>query len=160
MAMTAVEYFGGYDAPVSILATDIDTQVLATARRGVYAMQRVEKLERERLRRFFQRGTGANEGQCRVTEGLRRMVEFQPLNLLAPQWALRGPFDAVFCRNVVIYFDKPLQRTLFDRIADILTPGGWLFIGHSESLFRVSERFEMIALQLRVGGVPFLNIGF
>jgi len=139
MAMTAVEYFGGYDAPVSILATDIDTQVLATARRGVYAMQRVEKLERERLRRFFQRGTGANEGQCRVTEGLRRMVEFQPLNLLAPQWALRGPFDAVFCRNVMIYFDKPTQYRILSRIMPLLAQDGLFFAGHSESFFHAAE---------------------
>ncbi|HZR35242.1 MAG TPA: CheR family methyltransferase [Nevskia sp.] len=139
MAMTAVEHFGGFDAPVRVLATDIDTQVLATAQQGIYPMQRTEKLSPERLRRFFLRGTGANEGQCRVVEGLRRMIEFRPLNLLDPQWNLRGPFDAVFCRNVMIYFDKPTQYRILARIMPLLARDGLFFAGHSESFFHAAD---------------------
>jgi chemotaxis protein methyltransferase CheR len=139
LAMTAVEHFGGFDAPVRVLATDIDTQVLATAQHGVYPLQRVEKLEPERLRRFFLRGTGANDGQCRVAEGLRRMIDFRPLNLLDPQWPLRGPFDAVFCRNVMIYFDKATQYRILARIMPLLARDGLFFAGHSESFFHAAD---------------------
>lgn len=139
MAMTAVEHFGGFDAPVRVLASDIDTQVLATAQRGVYPLQRVEKMKKERLRRFFQRGTGVNEGQCRVADGLRRMIEFRPLNLLEPKWDLRGPFDAVFCRNVMIYFDKPTQYRILSRIMPLLAHDGLFFAGHSESFFHAAD---------------------
>ena len=76
-----------------------------------------------------------------VDDELKQSISFKQLNLLG-DWPMRGKFDAVFCRNVVIYFDKDVQRVLFDRIADLMTPRGWLFIGHSESLFRVSNRFE------------------
>ena len=78
-----------------------------------------------------------------MTDGLKERIAFRPLNLLGP-WPMRGPFDVIFCRNVVIYFEKPVQRTLFERFADILTPGGYLFIGHSETLFRVTDRFESL----------------
>ena len=142
MAMVAVEHFGGFNAPVRILATDIDTQVLDAARRGVYPMQRVEKLAPERLRRFFQRGAGPNEGLCRVVEELCHMVEFRPLNLLAPQWGLRGPFDAVFCRNVMIYFDKPTQYQILGRIMPLLARDGLFFAGHSESFFHAADLLQ------------------
>jgi chemotaxis protein methyltransferase CheR len=139
MAMAVVEHFGGFDAPVRILATDIDTQVLATAARGVYALPRLDKLTPERRRRFFQRGTGANDGLCRVVEPLRRLVEFRPLNLLDGQWPLRGPFDAIFCRNVMIYFDKPTQYRILSRIMPLLARDGLFFAGHSESFFHAAD---------------------
>lgn len=142
MAMTAVEHFGSMDAPVKILATDIDTQVLDTARQGVYPLERVEKLPPERLRRFFQRGTGQNEGYCRVVEGLRRMVEFRPLNLLDPQWDVRGPFDAIFCRNVMIYFDKATQYRILSRVMPLLADDGLFFAGHSESFFHATDLLQ------------------
>lgn len=142
MAMTAVEHFGTMDAPVKILATDIDTQVLDTARQGVYPLERVEKLPPERLRRFFQRGTGQNEGYCRVVEGLRRLVEFRPLNLLDPHWDLRGPFDAIFCRNVMIYFDKATQYRILSRVMPLLADDGLFFAGHSESFFHATDLLQ------------------
>ena len=139
LAISAVEHFGGFDAPVRILATDIDTSVLDTGRRGVYPLQRVEKLSQERLRRFFRRGTGANEGQCRVVDELRSMIEFRPLNLLEGPWGLRGPFDAIFCRNVMIYFDKPTQYRVLSRLMPLLARDGLFFAGHSESFFHAAD---------------------
>lgn len=129
----------GWDA--RILATDIDTDVLAIAKSGVYRAERVHGVSPERLRRWFQRGSGENAGNVRVIPALRESVAFRHLNLLDP-WPMHGPFDIIFCRNVVIYFDAETQRRLFARFADMLAPGGYLYIGHSESLFRISERFR------------------
>nr|WP_245795384.1 protein-glutamate O-methyltransferase CheR [Thioalkalivibrio denitrificans] len=126
-----------------ILATDIDTNVVARADTGVYPIERVRDMDSKRRRQWFQKGTGANAGKCRVHPSLREMIAFRPLNLLGP-WPMRGPFDIIFCRNVVIYFDKKTQRNLFDRYADILAPGGYLYIGHSESLFRINDRFDSV----------------
>ncbi len=139
LAMTVAEHYGRVDASVRILATDIDTQVLETARSGVYALDRVAGLPEERLRRFFQRGSGANQGYCRVAEELRRMVEFRPLNLLDEAWDLRGPFDAIFCRNVMIYFDKATQYRVLSRLVPLLAAGGRFFAGHSESFFHATD---------------------
>lgn len=139
MAMTAVEHFGGFDAPVRILATDIDTQVLETAQRGIYPLERVDKLTPERRRRFFRRGVGPQQGQCRVVDELRGMITYRQLNLLDPQWNLRGPFHAIFCRNVMIYFDKPTQYRVLSRMMPLLAPGGLFFAGHSESFFHAAD---------------------
>jgi chemotaxis protein methyltransferase CheR len=139
MAMTVAEHYGRLDPPVKILATDIDTQVLDTARTGIYPLERVANMPPERLRRFFQRGSGANRGHCRVVEELRRMVEFRPLNLLEPQWELRGPFDAIFCRNVMIYFDKATQYRVLSRLMPLLASDGLFFAGHSESFFHATD---------------------
>ena len=139
MAMTAIEAFGRDDPPVRILATDVDTQVLATAERGVYPLERIERLDEARRNRFFRRGTGSMEGYCRVTEPLRRLVSYRPLNLLADRWPMRGPFEAIFCRNVMIYFDKPTQHRLLGKLAPLLTPDGLLFAGHSESFLHAAD---------------------
>lgn len=128
----------GYD--VRILATDIDTNVLATGREGLFPQEQWEKIPTP-LRRYVRHDEMT--GTIEMAEELRRMVAFKPLNLLEP-WPVRGPFDAIFCRNVVIYFDKPTQRTLFARFAELLKPGGWLYIGHSENLFNVSDAFEPV----------------
>ncbi len=135
MAIAACEAFGTLSPPVSILATDIDTSVLATAERGVYPLERVRGLAQERLRRYFLRGAGANSGHCRVVEDLRRLVTYRALNLQDAQWPLRGPFAAIFCRNVMIYFDKPTQERLLRRFVPLLAEDGLLFTGHSETLF-------------------------
>lgn len=121
-----------------ILATDIDTNMIATCRAGLYEIEKTELIPAELRRRFV---IAHDDGMMEMSDTLKRMIRFNPLNLLQP-WPMRGPFDAIFCRNVVIYFDKDTQRTLFDRFADMLCPDGWLFIGHSESLFRVSDRFR------------------
>lgn len=128
----------GWD--VKILATDLDSNVLATAERGVYEWNRVKDLSEPRLRRWFQQGRNAQSGWVRTAPALRDLITFRQLNLMA-DWPMRGPFDLIFCRNVVIYFDKPTQRVLFERFADLLVEQGHLFVGHSESLFKVTERF-------------------
>ena len=139
IAMTACEAFGTDRPPVRILATDIDTQVLDTAARGVYAIERLETVSPERRRRFFQRGSGANAGLCRVKPALQALVSFRQLNLLDPDYGLRGGFAAVFCRNVMIYFDKPTQREVLARIVPLLAPGAPLFAGHSESFTHAAD---------------------
>lgn len=115
IAMTACEAFGTLTPPVSIVATDIDTNVLAAAANGVYPIERIDKMAQERVKRFFQRGKGERAGLVRVRPELRQLVTFKPLNLLAASWPVSGPFDVIFCRNVMIYFDKPTQRKLLER---------------------------------------------
>ncbi|MCE3003913.1 MAG: chemotaxis protein CheR [Xanthomonadaceae bacterium] len=141
IAITACEALGT-DAPaVEIVCSDVDTQVLETASRGVYPLDRVQGLDAPRLRRFFQRGTGPNEGWARVKPPLRGLVSFRPINLLHVDYGLRGPFDAIFCRNVMIYFDKPTQRAILERFRPLLAPDGLLFAGHSESFFHCADLF-------------------
>lgn len=125
---------------VKILATDLDTRVLETARGGVYPVERAAPVP-ERHRRWLRRGKGPQAGWCRVSPQLQSVVHFKRLNLIE-SWPMRGKFDFIFCRNVVIYFSKDVQRTLFDRYADALVPGGLLFLGHSESMYQLCERFQ------------------
>ena len=143
IAMTACEAFGTLTPPVSIVATDIDTSVLETASNGVYPFERIEKLSPDRIKHFFQRGTGTREGLVRVRPELRKLVTFKPLNLLAPGWPVSGPFDAIFCRNVMIYFDKPTQGQILSRFVPLLQPEGLLFAGHSENFLHVSDAFNL-----------------
>jgi chemotaxis protein methyltransferase CheR len=126
-----------------ILATDLSPQALETARKGVYPLERLAGISPERCRRWMLRGEGAFEGLACVHPRLRELVTIEPLNLLHP-WPMRGPFDAIFCRNVVIYFDQPTKRRLFHRYAELLPAGGYLFLGHSESLLGVNDEFELI----------------
>jgi len=115
-----------------IVASDIDTEALETARRGVYKSAALE-LGDKRLAAHFLRGTGANDGYVRVRPELRTHLKFEPRNLLAGEWPVEPPFDAVFCRNVMIYFDRPTQQRVLDRFAKVVAPRGLLFLGHSES---------------------------
>jgi chemotaxis protein methyltransferase CheR len=128
---------------VKILATDLDSNVLATARQGIYPLEQMQKVPKAQLRQWFLHGKGAQTDKVRLAPELREMISFNQLNLMHT-WPMQGPFNIIFCRNVVIYFDKPTQRRLFDRYADMLTPDGHLFIGHSETLNQVSDRFELI----------------
>jgi chemotaxis protein methyltransferase CheR len=128
----------GIDA--RILATDIDTKVLEQGRRGEYSADQSDGIP-PRLRAEYTEDDG--RGGIVMDPRLRALVTFKPLNLIE-RWPMRGPFDVVFCRNVVIYFNKETQRTLFSRIADLMTQSGVLYIGHSESLFQVSDRFKLI----------------
>jgi len=136
IAFTLVEALGD-GCSARLLATDIDTNVLATARRGVYPLEGARNCGEARLRRFFQRGAGANAGMVRVRPEIARMVEFATTNLLEEQWPAVRSFaqqvDVVFCRNVMIYFDRPTQRAILGRIAQVLRPGGLLLVGHSEN---------------------------
>lgn len=139
IAMTLREAIGrgiGWDA--KILATDIDTDVLSIAAAGRYEADRAKSIPAS-LRQQYVDGSRADTVQ--MSESLTSLIVFKQLNLFNP-WPMSGPFDAIFCRNVVIYFNKDDQRVLFDRFAELLVPGGWLFIGHSETLFRVSDRFR------------------
>ncbi len=117
MAMTMVEVFNSFTPPVQILATDVDTNVLAKAQQGIYAMERLEKMPGDKLKRFFLKGAGSHEGKARVRKELRDMITFRQLNLLHDSWPVRGPFEAIFCRNVMIYFDKPTQYNILQKFA-------------------------------------------
>jgi chemotaxis protein methyltransferase CheR len=143
LAMTACEAFGTMKPPVEIIATDIDTNVLATASRGVYPYERVSKLSDERRKHFFQKGTGAHEGSVRVRSELRNLITFEQLNLLDEQWNLGEPFDAIFCRNVMIYFDKPTQTKILSHFVPLMKPHALLFAGHSENFLYVSNDFHL-----------------
>ncbi len=144
IAMTvreAVPVNRGWD--VKILATDIDTNVIERAKNGIYPEERIKDVPDHHRRRFLSKGSGDNAGKIRVRDDIRDLISFRQLNLME-EWPMRGPFDVIFCRNVVIYFDKPTQRRLFERYANIMQPHGHLFIGHSETLFKVSDRFDLI----------------
>lgn len=143
IAMTACEAFGTMKPPVEIIATDIDTNVLATASRGVYPYERVSKLSDNRRKQFFQKGTGAHEGSVRVRNELRNLITFEQLNLLDEQWNLREPFDVIFCRNVMIYFDKPTQTKILSHFVPLMKPDALLFAGHSENFLYVSNDFHL-----------------
>ncbi|MFC5497820.1 CheR family methyltransferase [Caenimonas terrae] len=116
-----------------IRASDIDSEVLRTGTAGVYRSERVADLEPARLKKHFLRGTGGNDGLVSVRPELRSMVRFFQLNLQSPEWPRQDRYDVIFCRNVVIYFDRDAQKRLAARFADMLTPGGLLVVGHSES---------------------------
>ena len=133
IAIAACEAFASLAPPVRILATDIDTSVLETAALARYPIDRIDALSSQRRQAYFQSGTGPNAGFCRVRPELQSLVSFRPLNLLDESYHLRGGFSAVFCRNVMIYFDKPTQYQVLARIAPLLAPDGLLFAGHSES---------------------------
>ena len=143
IAMTACEAFGSPAPPVSIIATDIDTNVLETAANGVYPAERIDKMAQDRVKRFFQRGKGERSGLVRVRPELRQLITFKPLNLLAGSWPVSGPFDVVFCRNVMIYFDKPTQSQILARFVPLLKPDGLLFAGHSENFMYASDAFKL-----------------
>ncbi|OWQ93224.1 chemotaxis protein CheR [Roseateles aquatilis] len=141
IAMTCQEALGS-GGGVQIISSDIDTNVLNTARRGVYAGES-RGLSPQRLRQFFLKGTGANEGRIRVKPDLARMIEFRPLNLMDATWSLGEPFHIVFCRNVMIYFDAPTQRKVLERIHKVMRPGGLLFVGHSENFTDSRDLFRL-----------------
>ncbi|NTV95263.1 MAG: chemotaxis protein CheR [Thiobacillus sp.] len=143
MAMTAVEAFGGFNAPVRIIASDLDTNVLKKCQEGVYPIERLGKLSAEQQRRFFLKGTGDRAGYARVKPELRAMVEFFQLNLLAPTWPIKADLDAIFCRNVMIYFDKPTQHKILSKMKPLLKPDGLLFMGHSEALYHAADLFKL-----------------
>ncbi|XYJ12197.1 CheR family methyltransferase [Telluria sp. B2] len=143
IAMTVCEAFDTLTPNVRIVATDIDTNVLATASEGVYGVERVEKMSQERLKRFFLRGKGRHEGMVRVRPELRQLVTFRQLNLLSDSWPVSGQFDAIFCRNVMIYFDKNTQRKILARFVPMMKPHALLFAGHSENFLYVSESLRL-----------------
>jgi len=142
IAITLCEVFESLMPPVEVLATDLDTRVLGHAREGIYPLDKVSSIDPERLRRFFLKGRGSREGHARVRDAVRDLVTFRTLNLRDAHWDVEGPFDAIFCRNVLIYFDKAMQRAVLERLAARLAPGGYYFAGHSESLLHAADLFE------------------
>jgi chemotaxis protein methyltransferase CheR len=128
------------------LASDIDTKVLAHAEQGVYDTERLAPVPERILRKYFLKGRGENSDLYKVHESLRGRITFRQINLLDNRWPINpnARFDMIFCRNVIIYFDKPTQRALFARFEELMRPGGYLFIGHSESLHGVSGTFESL----------------
>jgi len=133
---------------VKILATDLDTNVIAHGRDGLYKGERFDGMDEDLRKRWFLHKKGREEALSHtdtllVKPALQQMISFKQLNLLQ-NWPMRGKFNVIFCRNVVIYFGKDTQRTLFERYANLLEPNGFLFIGHSESLHGVTDRFESL----------------
>ncbi|MCL7929264.1 CheR family methyltransferase [Halomonas llamarensis] len=143
LAMTLLETLGPKASQSKVVATDIDTEALKKARAGVYPLEQVNKLDEVRVKRFFQKGTGRRVGMARIRPEVSEIVEFLPLNLLAPQWPIKGPFDVIFCRNIMIYFDKDTQAKILKRFAPMLKPDGILFAGHSENFSYISSEFKL-----------------
>ena len=128
------------------LASDIDTEVLRTAETGIYAEERVRTLPTQTLRQWFLRGKGQRAGSYRIKPELQGQLTFRQINLLDEPWPMKEStkFDVIFCRNVLIYFDKPTQNRLFERFHERLNAGGYLFLGHSESMHGQDSRFRSI----------------
>ena len=145
IAITVVEALGSA-APARIVASDIDTKVLATGQRGVYEAD-ARGLSPERMHRHFLRGKGANAGFMRVKPELAKLIEFRPFNLMSRGWTGAGglgePFDIIFCRNVMIYFDNATQRQVLQQMHGVLKPGGLLYVGHSENFTDARDLFQL-----------------
>lgn len=145
IAITLFETLGPAlgDWDVKVLATDIDTRVLEVAQSGVYPLDRIEQVPVARRDRWFQRGTGEHAGSCRVRPEVGQILTFRPLNLIEA-WPVHGPFDVIFCRNVLIYFERALQTRIIRQFASLLRPGGLLFLGHSESAGEAASLFTNV----------------
>ena len=129
---------------MKILASDISTRVLAKAASGIYEEERVTQLSQDFVRRHFLRGKGEQAGKLKVRNHLAEMIMFRRINLMAPAFPIKSPLDVIFCRNVMIYFDRPTQATLMGKFYRYLRPGGFLFIGHSESLQWIEHQFTYV----------------
>jgi chemotaxis protein methyltransferase CheR len=138
LAMACCELYGSMTPPVEIIASDIDTQVLAHGRAGVYAQDRTDKLAPDLMRRYFQ----CDAGHAHVRPELKRLIRFVRINLLEPAWPILGPLEAIFCRNVMIYFDKPTQHAILKRFVPLLRPEGRVFAGHSENFAHAGDLFR------------------
>ncbi len=143
IVISLLEQFGPGKA-IEVLATDVDTAALATAEAGVYRLDRVDKLEPRLLHKYFLKGRGANTGKVRVKPEVRQRVHFRQVNLLDTNWPVEGPLDAIFCRNVFIYFQSSTQRELMARFRKLLDDNGLFFAGHSESLISSGEGFRSL----------------
>jgi chemotaxis protein methyltransferase CheR len=144
IAMILKESLPNFDEwDVKILATDLDANVIEQGKSGIYRADRMTGIRDDRIKRWFKQGRGKQDDKVKVIPELQQMISFKRLNLLQ-DWPMKGQFDLMFCRNVVIYFDKETQKVLFDRYADILVADAHLFIGHSETLFKVCNRFDSL----------------
>ncbi|MFP6862769.1 CheR family methyltransferase [Pseudomonas sp.] len=144
LGMTLIEAFGSFTPQAEILASDIDTGVLNTARQGIYAEARIEDISTERRKAFFLRGKGPQQGKVRVCDALRELVDFRQINLLDNDWGIEPGLDVIFCRNVMIYFDKATQTQLLERMVQLLQPDGLFFAGHSESFVQAAHLVRLV----------------
>lgn len=142
LAMTLKESLPD-DWDIKILASDLDTNVLATASEGIYGLDRLAGIDEQRLKRWFQKGVGSRSNKARVKAELRQVIQFKRLNLME-EWPMNGYFDFIFCRNVLIYFDRETKERLARRYGRLLKEGSCLFIGHSESLHQLDTGFNLI----------------
>lgn len=131
----------GWD--VKILATDLDSNMVEKGLKGIYTEERVTGLSQQNMKKWVKKGKGDTAGMVKMDDRLREMITFKQLNLMH-DWPMKGSFDLIFCRNVVIYFNKDTQKILFDRYADMLVGDGHLFIGHSESMYKICDRFKLL----------------
>ena len=143
IAMTLAEEQAVLGTDASILASDLDTNVLAQARQGVYSTERLENVSEERRKKFFLRGVAGNEGFVRVRDEIRRGIQFENINLMSDGWGIKERFDAIFCRNVMIYFDKETQYEILRKLSRMLQPNGRLYVGHSENLLHAKDLFKL-----------------
>jgi chemotaxis protein methyltransferase CheR len=143
IAISMAEEGAQVGSEVRILASDLDTNVLAQARQGVYSMERLENMSEERRKRFFLRGVGTNDGFVRVRDDIRRGIAFENINLMDDHWDIQDQFDAIFCRNVMIYFDKETQYAILRKLSRKLAPEGRLYVGHSENLLHAKDIFQL-----------------
>lgn len=142
LAIAACEAFDSLTPPVQIIASDIDTNVLAIAGRGVYGQERLERLSQERLRKFFVEDRSGRLDEHKVRPELQRLISFSRINLLDASWPVQSPLDAIFCRNVMIYFDKPTQYQILKKFKPLLRDDGLLYAGHSESFLHAVDLFR------------------
>lgn len=144
IAMVLAEVLGNRAPSIArVLATDLSVRALGVGKQGMYPLDRLQGISEQRRKRWFLSGRGGNEGQAMIVQDVRDLIAFKQLNLLH-DWPIKGPLDAIFCRNVVIYFDNPTKQRLFARYAQLLAPGGYLFLGHSESLHGMSDAFDLV----------------
>ncbi len=144
IAMTLRESIPDIDRwDIKILATDIDTNVLAKASEGIYQKERINGINNTRLKKWFLKPSSSDSPDVKVSSKLKELITFKQLNLMH-NWPMKGQFDILFCRNVVIYFNKDTQRILFERFSNILKEDGCMFIGHSENLHKITDRFNLI----------------
>lgn len=143
MAMTAVDAFGGFGHPVRIIASDLDTKVLQTARAGRYKLESVARMPAQQVDKFFVRGKGGDAGFVQARPELQKMISFQRINLLDAALPIREQLDAIFCRNVMIYFDKDTQLAVLKKFAPLLRSNGLLFAGHSENFYHADAWFKL-----------------
>jgi len=145
LAITALEAMPSCnEQDIRILATDIDTEVLSRAENGIYAMEQANPIPHALLQRYFLKGHGEHEGKVMAKPVLKALIHFARLNLLDDPWPMHGPFDVILCRNVLIYFDKPTQQKLFQRMGAMLRNGGYLLLGHSEAMHGLSDFFKPV----------------
>lgn len=144
IAITLAETTGTLTPNLKILASDIDTDVLAKAQRGIYPEKNLETVDEQLKKRYFLRGTGQNAGSVRVVKELRELITYRQINLLHEHWDVDQEYDVIFCRNVMFYFDKPTQHKILEKLARRVHPDGLVFTGHSENYFNEQRLFRPV----------------